>query len=67
MKISYLKKCGNKYLILYLKNIWRKIGKDKNGNWFCAIGDKSGTKRAFHSTSIHKVLIKLFQLKYDPA
>lgn len=67
MKIFYIKKYGSKYLILHFKKVWRKLGKDKRGNWFCAIGDKSGTKSAFHCSNILKVIIKLPQLKYDPA
>jgi len=61
MILIFKKQHGSKYLIMYLKCAWRKIGKDKVGNWFCAIGNDSGTKRAYHSSSILKVIKKLFQ------
>lgn len=67
MKIKFNKQNGSKYLIMYLSAIWKKIGKDKSGNWFCAIGDNSGTKKAYHSSNIFKVIKKMLQLKYDPA
>lgn len=60
MKIKLKNQCGSKYFILYLKAKWRKLGKDKTGNWFCAIGDDSGTKRAYHSSNILMVIKKMF-------
>jgi hypothetical protein len=62
MKIRFKKQHGSKYLIMYLKSAWRKIGKDKVGNWFCAIGDNTGTKRAYHSCSLINVIIKSLRI-----
>lgn len=62
MKITLCSTSGSKYYKLQFKKRWFKYGKDNRRNWFCATGNETGTKSAFHSSSFFKSAFKSVNL-----
>lgn len=62
MKLTFCIIAGSKYYKLQFNKRWFKYGKDNRRNWFCAIGDEAGTKRAFHTSSFLKSAFKSVNL-----
>ena len=62
MKIKLCTSFVSKYYKVQFKKWWFKCGKDNRRNWFCAIGNETGTKRAFHSSSFFRSAFKSVNL-----